>query len=557
MIDIDAALTDNKLLGAALGDPSTWQTWQCVLKAAFCLPLSKQERHVFQVIAGDRKAPAAPVKELWAVAGRQSGKSRIAALISAYLATFVDHRSKLAPGEIGYVLTLSPTLDQSQIIFRYALAFLESSPILRQKIVDANATEIRLENNVVISTHPASFRTVRGRTLLAVVCDESAYWRSDESASPDREVYRAILPSLARTNGMLIGISSPYRRVGLLYEKHRDHFGVDGDVLVIQAATPSLNPTINTKMIAQARADDPSSAAAEWDAQFRSDLSQFLADETIDAVVNHSRPAELPPQAGNRYFCFVDASAGRHDHFTMCIGHKDGDAFVCDVLRGAKPPFDPASIAAEYASLAKQYKITTVVGDNFSGEWVAAAFKKAGVDYRRSKQPRSILYLESMPAFMRGAVSIPDHSRLLRELRLLERRTSPSGKDTIDHGKNGSDDYANSLCGCIAITLKEPRELLPPIGLGGKVFANTGMVVSDSITPIFDRMKPPPPPPTENDRLHQANLKRQHEEMRDRVEGPLRPNDAVRKRMEELRAARPAVPSIGTFHSKLLGGAGR
>jgi len=65
-----------------------------------------------------------------------------------------------------------------------------------------------------------------------------------------------------------------------------------------------------------------------------------------------------------------------------------------------------------------------------------------------------------MPHFMSGAVSILDHSQLSRELRLLERRTSPSGKDSIDHGKNGLDDYANSLCGCIAITLKKPREVI-------------------------------------------------------------------------------------------------
>src|SRR5262249_3043792 len=42
-----------------------------------------------------------------------------------------------------------------------------------------------------------SFRTIRGRTLLTAVFDESAFWRSDESASPDTEVYRAILPSLS------------------------------------------------------------------------------------------------------------------------------------------------------------------------------------------------------------------------------------------------------------------------------------------------------------------------------------------------------------------------
>src|SRR5215470_13092452 len=53
-----------------------------------------------------------------------------------------------------------------------------------------------LENTLIHQRN--SFRTIRGRTLLTAVFDESAFWRSDESASPDTEVYRAILPSLSK-----------------------------------------------------------------------------------------------------------------------------------------------------------------------------------------------------------------------------------------------------------------------------------------------------------------------------------------------------------------------
>ena len=60
----------------------------------------------------------------------------------------------------------------------------------------------------------------------------------------------------------------------------------------------------------------------------------------------------------------------------------------------------------------------------------------------RSDIAKSRLYVESLPLFMRGAVSIPDHARLIRELRLLERRVGRSGKDVVDRGRNGSDDFA-------------------------------------------------------------------------------------------------------------------
>jgi hypothetical protein len=46
-------------------------------------------------------------------------------------------------------------------------------------------------------------------------------------------------------------------------------------------------------------------------------------------------------------------------------------------------------------------------------------------------------------------VKLPDHARLLRELRLLERRTHPGGKDTVDHPCGGHDDHANAVCGVL------------------------------------------------------------------------------------------------------------
>ena len=69
--------------------------------------------------------------------------------------------------------------------------------------------------------------------------------------------------------------------------------------------------------------------------------------------------------------------------------------------------------------------------------------------YVRAERPKSQLYLESLPLWARGLVSIPDHKRLVREFRLLERHTHRSGKDTVDHGRSGSDDYANAVAGVL------------------------------------------------------------------------------------------------------------
>jgi hypothetical protein len=453
---IDAALSDRKLLGAGLGDLASWSTWRSVLRAAFGDSLDEQQRQAFQAVAGDRKPPGRPVRELIAIAGRRSGKSRVAAAVAAYIATCIDHRAKLAAGETGYVLVLAASRSQASVVFKYVVGFLDASPILRREVAEVTAEEIRLRSGAIICVHPNSFRTIRGRSLLGCIFDEASYWRDETSALPDVETYRAVLPALSTTRGMLVVISSPYRRAGLVFAKHRDHFGLDDDqVLVVQGPTTRFNPTIDASVIERAVADDPEAARSEWDAEFRSDLAAFLDDATIDAAIDFGRPLELPPRQGVTYYAFSDASGGRHDAFTLAIGHKDGDRCICDVIRGVHPPFDPSSVVNEYASLLKDYGIDRIGGDNYSAAWVETAWSDAGIKYERSEINKSALYLEALPLFMRGAVSIPNHPRLVRELRLLERRTSRIGKDTVDHGHNGSDDHANALAGVLqAMTVK-------------------------------------------------------------------------------------------------------
>jgi hypothetical protein len=368
---IDRVLRDGNLLGAALGhNVSSWSTWLVILSAAFGSQLDDVEAIKFAKVCGCRAVPSERVKELWVVAGRRSGKSRMAAAVCVYAALFQEHR--LAPGEVGHVLALSATKAQAELIKNYCLAFIESSPVLRQQLVNVTSEEITLAGNIVVGIHQNNFRSVRGRTVLAAVFDECAYWRDETSASPDVEVYRAIKPSLDASGGVLIGISSPYRRVGLLAARYRDHFGKDSDVLVVQAPTLALNPTIDEGVIVRARAEDPSAAAAEWDAEFRTDLRSLLADEAIDRAIDQGRALELPPRRGIKYVGFADASAGRHDEFTICIAHieRDGDdkRFIADVVRGRAPPFDPNEVAKEYAALAKSYGITQLVGDAFAGE---------------------------------------------------------------------------------------------------------------------------------------------------------------------------------------------
>jgi hypothetical protein len=241
---------------------------------------------------------------------------------------------------------------------------------------------------------------------------------------------------------------------GLLHAKHRDHYGVaDDDVLVVQGPSAAFNPTLSEAVIAASMAADPVGGEAEWNAVFRSDLSSYLDDALIDAAVDFNRPLELAPRDGVLYSAFVDAASGVSggDHYTLAIGHKDDERYVADVVTGFAPPFDPSVVTAKLAELVKQYRVTKINGDYYSAGWVESAWNGLdGLKYIRSEKPKSALYLEALPLFARQLVNLPDHPRLTRELRLLERSTTRAGQDKVDHGRGGHDDYANVCAGMLA-----------------------------------------------------------------------------------------------------------
>jgi hypothetical protein len=65
-----------------------------------------------------------------------------------------------------------------------------------------------LTNNITIEVRSPTIRSTRGITAVAVLCDELAFWRPDESsANPDVEVINAARPALATIGGPLLGVS--------------------------------------------------------------------------------------------------------------------------------------------------------------------------------------------------------------------------------------------------------------------------------------------------------------------------------------------------------------
>ena len=132
--------------------------------------------------------------------------------------------------------------QQARVVFRYVRGLLESVPMLAAKIERQTSEAIHLSNRVSIEVHTASYRTTRGYTVVGAVLDEVAYWSVEDSSNPDHEIVNAIRPAMATIPGaLLLGISSPYARRGVLWDAYKRHHGKDGDpVLVWQSDTRSI-----------------------------------------------------------------------------------------------------------------------------------------------------------------------------------------------------------------------------------------------------------------------------------------------------------------------------
>ena len=463
-----ACMLDQKIFGRTFGGP-TFAAWRTVAKILDAAPLDKAELVLYQQITGREQPPIAPFTEAYLIKPRRAGGTLFAAALGLH-AALQDYRKRLGPGEVATVAMIAVDRKQARQLMNYVGGLIDDSPVIAAEVSDRTRETITFAHRTQLEVHTGSFRSTRGYSYAAVILDEIAYMRDEFSATPDIELVRAVRPGLANLGGRLLGLSSPHSRRGHLYAMWQQHYGKPSDVLVIQAGGPVLNPTISATLIERARAEDPIAARSEWDAQFREDISQWLADELLEAArEGRTGGKKKAPVA------FADMSGGRHDASCLGIAHAEdvGESaqrapprLVLDVLEHVRAPHEPSVVVERFCRILKDYKISKVVGDRYGAEWVSSAFKDRGITYESSELDKSSIYMEVLPAFAERRVTLIDDKRLITELRMLERKPRSGGKaDVVDHAPNMHDDAANAACGAL---------WLAGVKRGGSVF-ETGL----------------------------------------------------------------------------------
>lgn len=419
-------------------------------------------------------------REVWANEGVRSGKSdALAGTIVVYEAVCGGHEAYTRPGKRVYCFQVAQDLGQAQYSLFGIRATLEGIPLLQKgnRIRAVTARRIDLWNGVTIATVPPTVKAVRGYDSPVAVMDEIGVWYQDaDSANPDIEVYNQLQSRQAQfEHPKIVGISSPWRKAGLLYERFlagtngvkrgcEQHEGeADYDCPACREATKphrsrlclhittaaSANPLVKREWLAVTHDRNPKAFARECLAEFQDSVSGFLDPSLLRKAVSIGT-RERPPLPAVSYIAAMDP-AFRRDAFGFIVAHVDKSRkVVFDYVKRwmnapGEDPIDARGVIHEIAAVCGKYRVHTIVSDQHHNESLRLLFEDLGltlIEHSIQAGSKQELWANFQSLLRQNRLDFVDHEQLLRELLALERTLGDGGTAKIAAPRGEHDDLA-------------------------------------------------------------------------------------------------------------------
>lgn len=259
-------------------------------------------------------------RELLLVCGRRSGKSTMSAMIGTYETYKLLRKSNpqkyygMPEGTSIQICAVATSMDQAAILYKEVRRHFNNCDFFRPFMDNETQTQALFSTpqdldtgqkpSVRITFYSSVAKGLRGPANIVGILDEAAFFNKSGQASA-QEVYQALSPSLAQfspkdpndsskplgtSEGRLIMISSPYDKSGLLYEQCElalsGSAGAKG-LLMIQAPTWEVNPTISVDYFEKEYEKDPIIFLTEFGAEFTDKVKTWIErDEDLLACVN-------------------------------------------------------------------------------------------------------------------------------------------------------------------------------------------------------------------------------------------------------------------------------
>jgi hypothetical protein len=149
-----------------------------------------------------REALETPARDILLLASRQAGKSTVSGLMAL-------HQAVYEPGSL--ILVVSPSERQSKRLLRTVRRYYGALSSIAPAISEGILT-IELRNGSEIHALPGKEATVRGFADVDLLLIDEA------SRVPD-DLYAAIRPMLALSQGRLVALSTPFGRRGFFWKE--------------------------------------------------------------------------------------------------------------------------------------------------------------------------------------------------------------------------------------------------------------------------------------------------------------------------------------------------
>jgi hypothetical protein len=175
------------------------------------------------------------------------------------------------------ILLVSPSLRQSAELFKKVTEFLNLLAV-RPALTEDNKLSLQMQNGSRIVSLPAKESNVRGFSGPSLIVE-------DESARVTDDLYLALRPMLAISQGQHILMSTPFGKRGHFFEAWENGGDSWDRILVTADQCPRISPAFLAEEMRQMPALWYDS---EYSCLFVDTIDQIFASEDIEAALSDS-----------------------------------------------------------------------------------------------------------------------------------------------------------------------------------------------------------------------------------------------------------------------------
>ena len=360
--------------------------------------------------------------------GRRGGKSSSLCRVAVAEVLYGPH--SVPPGDLGVFAFVSTKKSEAAERLNTIAQILDALSIGYDRAGDT----IRPHGlNRAWRVYAANYRTAVGMTLIGLVADEVARWRDDDTgANPATEVLRSMRPAMAtQRHAREFLSSSPFAQL----DAHYEAFAAGETAEQSVAAAPSwiANPTITEARCRELEPDEPTFRREYGAEPMPNSEATFFDGRELDAAVARHLAGEDGTQPGDVLTAGADL-AFRSDSSALAVVRRRGSVLrplELVELRPGETALRPSDTIEAFAHALARHGVPTVMADEHYAQSLVEHLEAFGL--RRIPAPHDVpaTYVHARTLLHQGALELPDHRQLLRDLREVTATPTAAGRISI------------------------------------------------------------------------------------------------------------------------------